>query len=489
MLSKSRILSAMQCPKRLWLEVNRPELRRVSADLERRFRQGRRLNEVVHGLYAAGRLIGPEVPLDEALALTRQQLERDPERPLFEATFSADQALVRADLFQQVDGAWRLTEVKSSTRPKPYHLADCAVQARVISDAGYPVERVMLAHVDIRFRYRGDGDYRGLLREVDLSEKVRALLPQVPQWIARGMDALAGSEPAIGVGPHCSDPFPCPFLSYCGPEPPEYPLSLLPGGGRIIQELLAEGIADVREIPHGRLAKPLQIRVHQATVSGRPYLAAELSRRLRALPYPRYYLDFESIQFAVPVWAGTHPYEQLPFQWSCQVEQSATALHEEAFLDTSGAAPMRGCAERLLAALGDVGPILTYSPFERTVIRRLAARFPDLADPLVALTARIVDLLPLVKADYYHPAMKGSFSIKAVLPTVAPHLSYATLDEVSDGTSAQAAFEEAIDPATTHERRLQLERALLDYCALDTLAMVELVRRLSDPDETSRALC
>jgi hypothetical protein len=347
----------------------------------------------------------------------------------------------------------------------------------------------MLAHVDIRFRYRGDGDYRGLLREVDLSEKVRALLPQVPQWIARGMDALAGSEPAIGVGPHCSDPFPCPFLSYCGPEPPEYPLSLLPGGGRVIQELLAEGIADVREIPHGRLAKPLQIRVHQATVSGRPYLAAELSRRLRALPYPRYYLDFESIQFAVPVWAGTHPYEQLPFQWSCQVEHSATALHEEAFLDTSGAAPMRGCAERLLAALGDVGPILTYSPFERTVIRRLAARFPDLADPLVALTARIVDLLPLVKADYYHPAVKGSFSIKAVLPTVAPHLSYATLDEVSDGTSAQAAFEEAIDPATTHERRLQLERALLDYCALDTLAMVELVRRLSDPDETSRALC
>jgi hypothetical protein len=482
MLSKSRVLSAMQCQKRLWLEANRPELRQVSADLERRFRQGKRLNEVVHGLFSDGQLIGPEVPLGEALELTRRHLERHPEKPLFEASFSSGRVLVRADVFRHVDGGWRLTEVKSSTRVKPYHLSDCAVQVWVIGAAGYPVERVTLAHVDTAFTYRGDGDYRGLLREVDLTEKVRVLLGEVPDWIARGLDALAGPEPAVGVGAHCADPFPCPFLSHCSPEPPEYPVTMLPGGGRVVEALLAEGIEDVRDIPAGRLAKPLQVRVHQATLSGQPYLDDELTATLRALPYPRYYLDFESIQFAVPVWAGTHPYEQLPFQWSCQVENSPTALREQAFLDTSGAPPMRGCAERLIETLGSTGPILTYSPFERTVIRRLAARFPDLADSLVALTARIVDLLPLVKAHYYHPAMKGSFSIKAVLPAVAPQLSYATLGEVSDGTAAQAAFEEAIDPATTPGRRQRLEQALRDYCALDTLAMAELVRRLSNPD-------
>lgn len=483
MLSKSRVLSAMQCPKRLWLEANRPELRQVSPELERRFRQGNRLNEVVHGLYPGGHLIGPEVPLGEALKLTRRQLARHPEQPLFEATFSSRRVLVRADVFRQVDGAWHLTEVKSSTRVKPYHLADCAVQAWVIGAAGYPVERVTLAHVDTGFTYPGDGDYRGLLREVDLTGKVQALLGEVPGWVARGLDALAGEEPAVGVGPHCTDPFPCPFLAYCSPEPAEYPLSILPGGGRVVEALLAEGIEDVRDIPPGRLARPLQVRVHEATLSGQPYLADELTATLRALPYPRYYLDFESIQFAVPVWAGTRPYEQLPFQWSCQVEEGPNALHEVAFLDISGAPPMRGCAERLIETLGRTGPILTYSPFERTVIRRLAARFPDLADPLLALTPRIVDLLPLVKAHYYHPAMKGSFSIKAVLPAVAPQRSHAALGEVSDGTAAQAAFEEAIDPATDPARRGQLERALRDYCALDTLAMVALVRRLSNPDQ------
>jgi len=140
---------------------------------------------------------------------------------------------------------------------------------------------------------------------------------------------------------------------------------------------------------------------------------------------------------------------------------------------------MRRCAQALIAALGQTGPILTYSAFERTVINRLAARFPDLRETLHALTHRIVDLLPLVRAHYYHPDMRGSFSIKAVLPTVAPHLSYAGLGEVKDGVAAQAAFEEAIDAGTEASRRERLEQQLLAYCALDTLAMVELVRTLS----------
>lgn len=489
MLTKSRVLSARQCPKRLWLEMNRPELGEISTALERRFRQGNRLNEVARGLYPAGCLVGPELATVDALDLTREHLSQQPERPLFEAAFGSGGVLVRTDVFREVAGEWQMIEVKSSTRVKPHHLADCAVQAWVVGEAGYPLDRITLAHVDTRFSYAGDGDYRGLLREVDLTAEVRALLPAVPDWIARGFDALDGSEPAIGVGPHCSDPFPCPFLAHCSPAAPDYPVSLLPGGGKTIETLLAEGIMDVRDIPPGRLTRPLHVRVRETTISGEPYLDPQLSATLRALPYPRYYLDFESIQFAVPIWAGTHPYEQLPFQWSCQVESGAASLNEAAFLDISGQAPMRGCAEQLIASLGDDGPILTYSPFERTVIHRLAVRFPDLADALAALAGRIVDLLPLVRAHYYHPSMRGSFSIKALLPALAPHLSYASLDEVNDGTAAQAAFEEAIDPSTTPARRQSLEQALRDYCGLDTLAMVELVRRLSDPGETPDPVC
>ncbi len=482
MLSKSRVLSAKQCPKRLWLEVKRPELRVTSNNTQRRFDQGNRLNDTVHALFAKGRLIGPEVALGDALALTRQHLSRSPDIPLFEATFSQHRVLVRADIFEHTDTHWRLTEVKSSTRVKPSHLDDCAVQTWVIRAAGYPVSETILAHVDTGFVYRGNGEYRGLLKHVDVTEKIEALVPAVPDWVAGGIDALAGAEPSIAVGPQCTDPFACPFLPHCSPPPAEYPVTRLPNRGRIVDQLLAEGVEDIRDIPEGRLTRPLHERVRLATVTGTPYVAAELSVVLQQLPYPRYYLDFESIQFVVPIWEDTRPYEQLPFQWSCQVEASATDQREVAFLDISGTAPMRRCAEELVDALGTAGPVLTYSPFERQVINGLARRFPDLEPALRAAANRIVDLLPLIRAHYYHPEMRGSFSIKAVLPTVAPQLSYDSLGDVKDGTAAQVAFEEAIAATTPAARREALRSALLRYCALDTLAMVELVHFLSQPD-------
>jgi hypothetical protein len=478
-LSKSQVLAARQCPKRLWLEVNQPDLRTSSPESRRRLEQGHRLHETVHRLLPEGRLVDPEVTLDAAVRATRQHLATFPDQPLFEATFTARDTLVRADIIQTVDNGWRLTEVKSSTRVKAYHLDDCAVQTWVIREAGYPVTQAFVGHVNKHFVYQGDGDYRDLLRYSDVTETVEDLLPAVPGWVDSGLEALSGGKPGIDVGPQCTTPFKCPFLAHCSPPSPEYPVSSLPNRGGIVDALIDQGIHDIRDIPDGRLTRPLHRRIRDATISGTPYIAEELTSRLQQLPYPRYYLDFESIQFVVPIWAGTRPYEQLPFQWSCQVETLDGQLTETAFLDVSGTPPMRACAEQLVATLGDNGPVLTYSPFERQVINALARRFPDLAPRLAACRERIVDLLPMVKAHYYHPAMRGSFSIKAVLPTVAPHLSYDALGDVKDGTAAQTAFDRAIDQRASDEERGQLRAALLRYCALDTLAMVELVRTLS----------
>lgn len=145
------------------------------------------------------------------------------------------------------------------------------------------------------------------------------------------------------------------------------------------------------------------------------------------------------------------------------------------FLDLTGAAPMRALAESLLTTLGTAGPVLVYTPFERRVIQSLAERFADLAAPLAALVERIVDLHPPTRRHYYHPQMQGSWSIKAVLPTVAPGLHYSALGEVQNGFAAQNAYVEATAPATSEARRAALRRALLDYCRHDTLALVRLV--------------
>lgn len=260
---------------------------------------------------------------------------------------------------------------------------------------------------------------------------------------------------------------------------PDYPVTLLPRRGKIVEELLEEGIEDLRDIPAGLLQKELHERVRRATVEGKSYVGAELAMLLRSLPYPRYYLDFETANLAVPIWKGTRPYEHLPFQWSCHVERRDGSLDHREFLDASCAPPMRGFGESLLEALGTDGPIVVYSGFEKSVLKKLADRFPDLAPALERVVGRLFDLLPVLQRHYYHPDMKGSCSIKAVLPTVAPELTYEGLELVQDGIGAQQAFAELVQGAPSPERFRALTEALLTYCQRDTLALRTLTERLS----------
>lgn len=202
-----------------------------------------------------------------------------------------------------------------------------------------------------------------------------------------------------------------------------------------------------------------------------PDAAAELRQHL----YPRYYLDFETIAFAVPVWAGTRPYQQIPCQWSCRIEREDRSVEHKQFLDTRGELPVKALAENLIAAVGTKGPIFAYGSFEGTMLDGLAEMLPRVAAKLRKIRSRLVDVLALARQVYYHPEMKGSWSIKAVLPTIAPELDYGAL-EVQDGGMAQEAYLEAIHPETAAERRETIRRNLLEYCGRDTEGLVAIAR-------------
>jgi len=476
-LSKSKMLSGLQCPKRLYLEVHHPELIEESALLERMFTIGHLVGEMARKLIPDGVLIEYDGELSQALKDTRHILESSPQTPIFEATFSNSGVLVRTDIFYKGDNGYRLVEVKASTSVKDYHIPDCAVQAWVIESLGYPLERVELAHIDNSFVYHGDGNYQGLFHNEDVTAEILPLKKKIPDWTKDFQSMLAGDLPDIDVGDHCSDPFECPFWNHCFPESPEYPVNILPRGRSVIGELLNEGIEDIRDVPKGRLTDLKHEKVRRVTVSGNPEIDPYISEYLKGLSYPRYYLDFEALMTPIPIWAGTRPYQtHLPYQWSCHIEDKSGELRHEEYLDITKKTPMRPLAEKLITTLGNKGPVFVYGVFENTVLNRLGEFFPDLSPKLVKIKDRLVDLLPLVREYYYHPEMKGSWSIKSVLPTVAPELNYANLEEVQDGGGAQIAYLEAINPETSESRREGLIYRLSEYCKMDTLALVKLVR-------------
>jgi hypothetical protein len=341
---------------------------------------------------------------------------------------------------------------------------------------GLAPRQVAVATIDTEFVYPGNGVYEGLLAETDVTDAVRERLAAVRDWVGDARRTLADlDEPVVPVGVHCGAPHGCEFFEHCAGPAAKYSALGLGGRRERLFELMHAGYRDLREVPETELANDTQRLIWRQSRLELPYVGAELRALARSLDFPRYYLDFETVAPAVPIFAGTRPFEALPFQWSCHIENSPGEIEHAEFLDLGSAPPMRALAEHLLATLGSAGPIVVYAPYERRVLAELAARFPDLAARLAALAERIVDLHPITRRHYYHPAMHGSWSIKAVLPTVAPDLGYETLGEVRDGLAAQAAYLEAIDTKTSASRRAALRRALLDYCRHDTLALVRLV--------------
>ncbi len=478
LLSKSRLISAWQCLKRVHLEKHHPEFGVITPQTRSLWQTGHRVGEIARGIYGTANSVNIEFDkrIGLLIARTRELLDGGADFPIFEATFRFEGVLVRVDVLLPDAGGWRITEVKASTSIKDYHVLDCAIQDWVLRNSGVDVTGVSLAHINNRFVYPGNHQYDGVLIEHDLTNEVRMLEPAVIDLVSRARDAVTGPRPDVGVGAHCSSPYDCQFIDFCWPTDTEYPVSGLGGGKARLGEYVALGYRDLCDVPAELITAETQLRIHRVTCGGRPEKLDGARRALEALPYPRYYLDFETIAPAVPFWPGTRPYNPLAIQWSCHIEESPGRLRHKEFLDLSGDPPMRTLSLELIECLGEEGPVFMWTRYEEGVLKNLLELYPDLAVPLSRIIDRLYDLHPVVKENYYHPKMLGSWSIKAVMPTINPEMDYAKLEGIKEGAGASDGFIEAIQPGVSLARKAELDEQLRRYCRFDTEAMVEIVR-------------
>jgi hypothetical protein len=281
------------------------------------------------------------------------------------------------------------------------------------------------------------------LKENDLTDEAFARTKEVKGWIADAQKVTnKNSEPPIKTGTHCTTPYACGFLAYCQSQEPQakYPVTFLPRiQAKALKALINDqGVIDLRKVPD-ELLNDRQRRVKAHTVSGKPFFDAKgAAASLADHKLPAYFMDFESIQLAVPIWKDTRPYQQVPFQFSVHRLSTAVKVEHVPFLDLSGNDPSKDFAEAVIGACGKQGPIFVYNArFESARIKELAERFPRLKNALLAINERVVDLLKVTEQYYYHPSQEGSWSLKRVLPAIAPDLNYDTLDGVQDGGMAK----------------------------------------------------
>ncbi len=480
-LSKSRFTAGLQCHRQLWWRVHEPGAPELVPDPAQQavFDQGTRVGELARTYVPGGTLVdAPWESFEARLAATREALASDTPA-IYEAAFLADDVFVAVDILERAPGGWRLVEVKSSTTVKEQHVPDAAVQVHVLRKAGLAVTG---ADVMVLNRACTFPDLSDLFRREDVTRQVEALLPDVPGLVRAQIGMLRGALPVVPAGPHCHEPYECPFLARCWPPLPEHHVSTLYYMRRAADGFEARGWHTIHDLPDGLALNTQADRQRRAVQSGRLLVEGDLAGSLACFEGPLAFLDFETVMPAIPAWDGCHPYDQVPAQFSCHLERADGSLDHHAWVADGPADPRPEMARRVIEACRGARTVVAYNmAFEKGCLERMAQAVPALAGALRDVIARLADPLLVVRDHVYHPDFGGSFSLKRVLPALVPGLDYGDLEIAEGGLAsvelARLVFDGDAMPADERRRRRD---ALLAYCERDTLAMVRLMERLRE---------
>lgn len=487
-LSKSRFLLGLQCPKLLWMSVHSPdEEGPVDEATQHRFDVGQRVGEYAQKCFKGGVLIDEDHNhIGEAIKST-EKYSREGASALYEATASYNNILCRVDILKRVkdkQNLWDLYEVKSTTGVKEQHIPDIAIQRYCFEGAGYPVRKAFLMHLNNKYVRQGDIDPSELMVAEDVTDRVSEQIGDIEQKAKYLIDILGKDKcPDIAIGGHCTEPYDCPFYESCQEPEEEYTINELSRGKKVIATLEALGIKYLKDVPDDF---SLSLKHEQHVLSNKrkkPVITASaIKAHLDKLVYPLYHFDFETIMSAIPLFDNSRPYQNLPFQFSLHIQHEPCGECEHIpFLLKEAHDPREELIKTILDNIGKTGSIVSYNAsFEQNRIKELARDFPQYAKRLLAILPRFWDLIvPFRSGDYTHYEFHGSASLKYVLPVLVPSLSYDEL-EVQEGGTASLLAEKWYAGDMGKKEWKQVHENLLEYCKLDTLGMVEILKVLYD---------
>jgi len=504
-LSKSRYCKGIQCPKILWLDEHKSEERDDSVLNQRVLDTGNRVGDLAMQYFGGYTEVPYSSDKSMMLAETKRLLDAGT-AVICEASFSHNGNFCSVDILRFCGGSaevnsHEIIEVKSTTSVKQNYIDDMAFQYYVLSGCGLNITKVSLMHINSEYILNEEGGLNiqeffkiqdctedVLLAQKDIAVKIEYLKNYIIQ----------ANEPVMDIGSQCYDPYECAYCAYCWKHIPEKSIFSLSGRALRFEkklELYRSGIVALEQLLSSgeELNAAARLQAETLVYSRPPVIDKDaICAFLDTLRRPLYFLDFETMQEAIPPFKGLHPYMQVPFQYSLHIQKTPCAgkyqnndLEHREFLAEEGKDPRRSIAERLCADIPLHSCILAYNmSFEKGRIKELADFFSDLAPYLMNIHDNIKDLMqPFQSFAYYSKDFGSSYSIKNVLPALCPddpELDYKTLSLVQNGGEAQAAYARLSKNMLTIEEKHQIKTALLAYCRLDTLAMVKILEKLQE---------
>ncbi len=478
-LSKSLFIKGLNCHKSLYLHKYHPELKdEVSPALQARFDVGHEVGRKAQELFPGGIEIPYSADYAGQIEATEKAIRKG-KKTIYEASFGHDDVFVKVDILNKGKKGWNIYEVKSSTKIKDVYINDTALQYYVLKGAGIKLDRAYVVLLNEAYVKKGALEIDKLFIAEDVTDRVIALQEFVGEQISKLKAMLAAKMPKTPLGKYCEKPYLCDFKGYCWKDLPEYSVISLRGSGLDKYKLYESGIVHLADVPAETLKNDQRLQL-EALLKKKKIIDKKAIREfISTLWYPLYFLDFETFESSIPIYDGARPTHKIPFQYSLHyIKRKGGKVYHSEYLARPGTDHRKELLKKLLADIPEKACVLVYNMvFEKGALDDLAEQFLRFRSAIERIKNNMRDLMPPFKnRAFYHYKMKGSYSIKAVLPVIEPTLSYSNL-EIADGNMAMveyARMNSSNDPAEVEEIR----RRLLEYCTLDTLAMVRLLDKL-----------
>ena len=488
--SKSRYCEFRKCEKASWLTKYKKEERKIADDRQAVMDTGNEVGDLAMGMF--GDFVEVTVLKEDNTPNVQKMIERTREEiekgtnVICEASFDYNGLYCAVDILKKTKNGYAIYEVKSSSKVKREYVLDVAYQNYVVSKCGINVEGTYLVNLNSDY-VRGERlELNQLFAIHDLSEEIQS--EAVEENLKRAEEVVeCENEPSVDLSENCKKPYDCPYWEYCTkhlPSPSIFDWYKL--GLKDKVDLYKRGIVSIEQATSTEFNSNVIRSLQAKGVADKNFMHVDkkgVSKFLSALHYPLYFLDFESMMPAVPIYKGTKCLQQIPFQYSLHYIESegGEVLHKE-FLAESGKDPREEIAKKLVEDIPSSACVLAFNAnFEKGRIRDLASCFPAYESALNEIASNVIDLAtPFQKGYCYVSAMGNSLSIKSILPALFPsdpELNYKNLDGVNNGSEAmsvypQIAYMSEEDAKSTREQ-------LLAYCKLDTLAMVKIWQKLT----------
>ncbi len=487
-LSKSTFIRGCQCHKSLYMYKFHPELRDEITEAQQAiFNRGTSIGELAQQVFPGGVNMKPATPFEyqKSVQDTTNAINAG-EEIIYEAAFQYNGVLAALDILIKENGKWKIVEVKSSASVSDTYILDTALQYWILTNCGYEVSDVGVLFLNNKYIRNGELDLRQLFTYESTLLKVLPLQDFVNDQVEEQLKLIKEKKlPSIDIGLQCADPYNCDFLGYCWKHIPEYSvfnISRLRAEKKF--ELYYKGIVKLEDIPEDYSLNVNQWMQVNSEKTGKKIIdKVKIRKFLDSIKYPVFFMDFETFMPALPLYNNSRPYQQIPFQYSLHyLKKPYDELQHFEFLAEANLNidPRIAFIEQLLADTESKGVILVYNEaFEKARLAEIAKDFPVYNDAINERISRIVDLMvPFREKSIYFPEMMGSYSIKKVLPALIPELSYNEL-EIHHGGMASMGFEQLFNETDTTLIE-KTRRNLLEYCKMDTFAMVKLMEYLEN---------